>query len=87
MSEFHQFQLDVAANIKARRLALGLTQEDMESGEFGVNVRTFQRIETGVTDITLSKLFLIAQRLQTTPSNLLEIKQATGKFKAAKPKK
>ncbi len=57
------FHESVVGRIKQIRLEKNLTQEDMEEGKFGINVRTYQRIENMKTDITLKNLFLISKRL------------------------
>ena len=35
----------------------------MEEGQFGINVRTYQRIETKETDATLKNLYKISKKL------------------------
>lgn len=60
---YDAFHEKIAKKIRQVRLSKGITQEEMESGEFGINVRTYQRIENMETDITLKNLFLISKKL------------------------
>lgn len=69
--DFAVFSDRVREKIKLLRLEKGLTQEQME--DFELNIRQFQRIESGETsNITLSYLFRIAKALGVSPSDLLE---------------
>jgi transcriptional regulator with XRE-family HTH domain len=60
---YESFHKKVAIRIKQIRLSKNLTQEAMEEGAYGINARTYQRIENMETDISLKNLFLISQRL------------------------
>ena len=60
---YNSFRTHVTNKIRQLRLSKGFTQEDMEEGKFGINVRTYQRIENMETDITLNNLYLISQKL------------------------
>jgi transcriptional regulator with XRE-family HTH domain len=59
------FHGNVVKRIKQLRLEKDLTQEDMEEGRFGINTRTYQRIENMETDATLKNLYYISKRLGT----------------------
>lgn len=61
--EFEKFTEGVRKNIRQLREEKGLTQEQMM--EFDINLRQFQRIESGETkNITLANLFKIAKALE-----------------------
>lgn len=61
----------VYANIKARRLELGMTQAELAAKCGYSDHTTINRIEKGKHDITISKLKQIASALDTTPLDLL----------------
>lgn len=69
--EFIRFSEKVRERIKQLREEKGLTQEQMQ--DFELNLRQFQRIESGDTiNITLSNLFRIAKALGIQPFELLK---------------
>lgn len=58
-------------NIRARRLALGMSQGDLAQ-EMGYTSRsTIAKIESGENDITQSKIEAFAKALKTTPATLM----------------
>ncbi len=58
------------ANIKARRLELGMTQSELAKA-VGYNDRsTIAKIEAGRIDIPISKIYAIANALKLTPQEL-----------------
>lgn len=61
-----------AENIKKRREQLGMTQLELAEAAGYTSKSTISRIEAGKTDVSQSKLVLIARALQTTPSSLFE---------------
>ncbi len=70
--EFDHFSKRVRQNIGRLRQTRRLTQEQME--EYELNLRQFQRIESGETvNMTLSYLFRIAKALGVKPSQLLDV--------------
>jgi transcriptional regulator with XRE-family HTH domain len=71
--EKKKFLLKVAENIKQRRRARGLTQEDVERSS-GVMRRHYQAIETGTVNLTLLTLYRIAKVFEVPPHQLIRIK-------------
>lgn len=71
-NEFQLFSKRVRENINRLRLANNLTQEQME--EYELNLRQFQRIESGETsNMTLTYLFRIAKAFGVKPSHLIDV--------------
>jgi len=68
--EYINFRFELIQKIEKRRKELGLTQEDMEDGDWSINVRTYQRIENIETDVTLKNLFYICKKLKINPSEI-----------------
>lgn len=60
-----------AKNLKRLRGLKGLTQDDLGAID-GVSRSTIGMVETGKTDITLSKIKLIADALCVEPKELLD---------------
>lgn len=70
--EFNRFSRKIREKINELRAQQGLTQEQME--EFEINLRQFQRIESGDTkNITLANLFKIAKALGVKPAKLIDV--------------
>ncbi len=67
---FNQLKRKLGARIKELRESKGLTQEDMDEGQNGLPVRTFQDIERGNSNVTLKSLNLIAKRLEVDLKDL-----------------
>jgi len=68
--EYFIFRSELVQKIETRRKELSLTQENMEDGDWSINVRTYQRIENIETDVTLKNLFYICKKLQMNPAKL-----------------
>jgi len=66
----------VGENIKKRRNALGLTQEDVAQ-HVGVNRATVQRYESGEIEVKRSVAIKLAEILETTPSYIMGWEERT----------
>ena len=62
--------LSLAANVRRRRLALGLTQEQFAE-RARLDLRFFRFVEQGVKDISISSLVRLAAGLGCRPHDLL----------------
>ncbi len=62
--------LFIAANVRRRRLALGLTQEGFAE-RARIDPRFFRFVEQGVKDISISSLLRLAAALNCKPADLL----------------
>ncbi len=62
--------LSIAANVRRRRLALGLTQEAFAE-RARIDSRFFRFVEQGVKDISISSLVRLAHGLNCRPADLL----------------
>ena len=63
--------MNIGERIKARRVQLGLSQEEL-AAKLGYKSRsTINKIELGINDITQSKVSAIARALDTTSSYLM----------------
>ena len=60
-----------AKNLKRLRKLKNLTQDDLGAIE-GISRSTISMVETGKTDITLSKIKLIAEAMGIEPKDLLD---------------
>lgn len=60
-----------ANNLKTLRKLKGITQDDLGAVE-GISRSTIGMVETGRTDITLSKIKIIADALGIHPKDLLD---------------
>lgn len=60
-----------ATHLKTLRKSKGIKQDDFLNVE-GISRSTISMVETGRTDITLSKLKIIADILQVSPKELLD---------------
>lgn len=60
-----------ANNLKMLRKLKGMTQDDLGAVE-GISRSTIGMVETGRTDITLSKIKIIAEALNVHPKDLLD---------------
>ncbi len=60
-----------ANNLKRLRKLKGMTQDDLGAVE-GISRSTIGMVETGKTDITLSKIKIIAESLNVHPKELLD---------------
>ena len=62
---------DIGKRIKAKREALGMTQEELASKLGYKNKSTIAKIETGANDIVQSKVIEFADILETTVAHLM----------------
>ena len=58
-------------NIKSRRIALGMTQEELAEKMGYTNRSSIAKIERGVVDLSQSKIVQFAKVLETTASELM----------------
>ena len=58
-------------NIKARRIELGLTQQELAEKMGYTNRSSIAKIENGAVDLSQSKIIQFAKVLETTPSALM----------------
>lgn len=64
-------QMDIYDRIKEKRIELGMSQEDLAK-KMGYSSRSsIAKVESGVVDISQSKIVAFAQALDTTPSYLM----------------
>lgn len=63
--------MNLGKNIRNRREQLGLSQIDLAKMLGYKDRSTIAKIESGVNDITQSKVFAIANALETTPAALM----------------
>ena len=62
---------ELGENIRARRVGLGMTQQDLEARS-GVSICTLSRIEKGVVEVGILKLFYIAEALGCNICELID---------------
>lgn len=70
--KYEDFIKKLGLNIKKIRESQGLTQEDMDEGEFAVSYRTVQDIESGRSHASVRSLFKIAERLNVKVTELFD---------------
>lgn len=58
-------------NIKARRIELGLTQQELAEKMGYTNRSSIAKIENGAVDLSQSKIIQFAKVLETTPGSLM----------------
>lgn len=66
-----QYLQKFAKNLKKIRKSKGITQDDLGAAE-GISRSTIGMVETAKTDITLSKIKIIADALGVLPKDLLD---------------
>ncbi len=59
----------VAERIRIARISKGLTQQNL-ADELGITVAAYSNIERGITDVTVTRVFQIAQILKLDPTRL-----------------
>ena len=69
---------EIGASIRSRRIALGLTQEQLAE-EIGVSYQQVQRYEKGATTLNVENLQLIAHALETQAASFFVTKDMPGK--------
>lgn len=62
---------DIGKRIKAKRIELGMTQEDLANKLGYKSKTTIAKIENGTNDITQSRVVDFANVLNTTPAYLM----------------
>ena len=68
---------NIGNNIKARRTALKMTQEELAAKMGYKSKSTINKIELGINDIPQSKIVKFAEVLQTTPKALMDWEEVT----------
>ena len=71
-NEFNQLQSTVAANVRNRRLRLGLSQEEL-ADVCGYHRTYIGSVERGERNITLRTLDALATALDVSPETLLQV--------------
>jgi transcriptional regulator with XRE-family HTH domain len=74
----------LAANVRARREAVGLTQEALAE-EAQIELRYVQKIEAAAQGVSLDVLLRLADALDTTPDRLLRTRRKLPKRKRGRP--
>jgi transcriptional regulator with XRE-family HTH domain len=69
--------LEVYENIRARRIALKMTQQELARKMGYKSTSTIAKIESGENDIPQAKLAAFANALNTTPAELMGLKIVT----------
>ena len=69
--------LEVYENIRARRIALKMTQQELAQKMGYKSTSTIAKIESGENDIPQAKLAAFAKALDTTPAELMGLKIIT----------
>lgn len=70
--KFDDFLKKIGINIRNLRNERGLNQEDFDSGDYPVSVRTLQEIEAGRSNLTVKSLYNIAKHLKVKPKDLID---------------
>ncbi|MFA4795099.1 helix-turn-helix domain-containing protein [Leptospira kirschneri] len=71
--EYEEFIRKVGTKIKEIRVSKGITQEQMDEGEFAISYRTVQDIENGASHPSVRSIFKISKRLKVRPKDLLDV--------------
>ena len=71
--EYQEFIKKLGKKIKSLREAKGLTQENMDEGDFAISYRTIQDIESGRSHASVRSLYKIAKQLKVKPKDLLDV--------------
>ena len=67
----------IGNNIRKRRIELSMTQEELAAKMGYKSKSTINKIELGINDIPQSKIVQFAEKLGTTPSDLMGWNEAT----------
>ncbi|RHX83851.1 helix-turn-helix domain-containing protein [Leptospira stimsonii] len=71
--EYEEFILKIGQKIKEIRVSKGITQEQMDEGDYAISYRTVQDIESGRSHPSVRSIFKISKRLKVRPRDLLDI--------------
>ena len=71
-AEYIEFLKQLGAIIKARRIELKITQEDLDSHPLPIDERNFRRIEAGTRNVTVKTLFAVCKKLKIQPKQLFD---------------
>ncbi|TQE74535.1 helix-turn-helix domain-containing protein [Leptospira noguchii] len=71
--EYEEFIRKVGQKIKEIRVSKGITQEQMDEGDYAISYRTVQDIENGQSHPSVRSIFKISKRLKVKPKDLLDI--------------
>ena len=69
--------LELHENIRARRVALNMTQQELAKKLGYTSTSTIAKIESGANDIPQAKIAAFAAALDTTPAELMGLKIVT----------
>ena len=72
-NEFEILLRALGHKIKEYREKINLTQEDMADGNYTVDYKYYQRIESGKRNITIKTLFKLSKKLNVPLKDLLDI--------------
>ena len=64
--------MELGEKIRRRRLELGMSQADLADALGYTNRATVAKVESGVNDLTQSKIERYAEALRTTPAYLMD---------------
>jgi transcriptional regulator with XRE-family HTH domain len=70
--ELEEFLLKIGKKIQKIRKEKGLTQENLDEGDFAIPVRTLQDIEAGKANVTVGSLLKISKHLKVHPKDFLD---------------
>ena len=71
--EYEEFIRKVGQKIKDIRVEKGITQEQMDEGDYAISYRTVQDIENGQSHPSVRSIFKISRRLKVKPKDLLDV--------------
>ncbi|MCW7503880.1 helix-turn-helix domain-containing protein [Leptospira paudalimensis] len=71
--KFEDFLIKIGSNIRELRLQKGFNQEDLDSGDYPVPVRTLQEIEAGRANLTMKSVYKIAKHLKVQPKDIIDV--------------
>ena len=71
--EYEEFVRKLGQKIKEIRNSKGMTQEEMEEGDYPISYRTVQDIENGQSHPSIRSIFKIAKKLEVDVKDLMDI--------------
>jgi transcriptional regulator with XRE-family HTH domain len=77
--ELPEFQRRFARRVRYLRETTGLRQEDLE--DFGLSMKSVQKLEYGITDPKVSTLLKLAEAFKVPMPELLDLQHRPGKKK------